>query len=137
MAIEIGKPTELTVVIKTNAHGLMVNNNKHLVDEFLRQNPSGFFELTIRTIKGHTDKNLYARYFAGIVSPTRLLLRSAGEIKTKQQTHEWLKELNPEMRMPDGSLKSLSKDCCQQDVFNHVHFCLQYVAENLGVALDM
>ena len=133
MALEIGKPTELGLIIKTNGVGEI--KNLELLLEFFRTHPDCRFEVRARTIPSTDKKNLYARYFAGVVTPTRYLLMQIGEIKTKQQTHQWLKSLNPELS-ENGQSISL-KDCCENKLLNHIHFCLQYVAENFGVALDM
>ncbi len=143
--MNIGQSTEFTFLLETDSQGKARIKNRAEFDEFLRQLPNQKFEVNVRTIKGDIEHRLYAQYFAGVVSPICRAFRIMGEKKTKRQTHEFLKKQNPDMEkeitLPTGAkmfvLKSLSKDCCEQDLYNHIHFCVQYASENLGLDLDI
>ena len=93
------------------------------------------FTVKISTIKGNTSNKIRARYFAGVVKPLRTIFKIHGDIKTEKEVHDYLKSVNPDM-VEKGKPKSF-QDCCDQEIFNHLHFSVQFVAEHFNVNLDI
>ena len=133
----IGGITECTYIVRTNSNGEVELRNA-ISGEMFSALPNTEFEVRIRTVKGTTTQKLRARYFVGIVKPVKALLQMrTGEIKSVYETHAWLKSMNPNLVDERGNPKSLSKDMCEQDLFAHIHYCAQMVAENWGVDLQI
>lgn len=136
MSFEIGKPTNLTFLLKSDDRGAGKILTQSMVEDFLKQHAGEYLVVNIQTIKGNTSQNIRGRYFVAIVKPMQLIFRKSGEYKTVTQTHHYLMEQNPDMIKDSGKIKSLRTDCCDQDLWNHSIFCLQFVAENFGINLD-